>query len=123
MAKARRHKEEKKQAKDAAKMSITNLFEQARDTFSTKPALSDRYVDMARKIAMKSGTRIPSLYKRQFCKKCYCYLMPGKNCRVRTTTKTITYYCQNCKSFSRIPYKKDKSKIDSRKTQPALKQK
>ena len=98
MAKAKRHREEKKQAKDAAKESIINLFEQAREAFNTKPALSDRYVDIARRIAMKSGSRIPSLYKRQFCKKCYCYLMPGKNCRVRTTTKTITYYCQKCKT-------------------------
>ena len=88
-----------------AKERIDGLFKQADEMFSEDPQLSDRYVAIARKISMKFKVRIPPQLKRKFCKHCYCFLMPGKNCRVRTHEGKVVYYCQNCKKFMRFPYK------------------
>ena len=110
MGKRLRHQAIKKQAKEIAKDSIKNLFLLAKENFGNDPKLSDRYVQMARRIAMKAGTRIPSIYRRQFCRYCYSYLMPGKNCRVRTNKKTISYYCFKCRRFNRMGYKADSRK-------------
>ena len=89
-----------------AKERITELFKQADEMFSENPKLSDRYVSLARKISMKFKVRIPPALKRKFCKHCYCYLKPGKNCRVRTHEGKVVYTCQNCKKFMRFPYRK-----------------
>ncbi len=97
----------KKPSKDLneAKKRIKELFESAQEMFDEDSKLSDRYVYLARKIAMKYKIRLSSKLRRQFCHKCYSYLMPGKNCTVRTTGKTITYTCKNCKNYNRIGYK------------------
>jgi len=106
MSKRTKRIADKKQARAIAQDSIKNLFKQARDIFNKDPKLSDRYVHIARRIAMKARTRIPSEYRRQFCRYCYSFLMPGKNCRVRTNKKTISYYCENCRRYNRVGYGK-----------------
>jgi ribonuclease P protein subunit RPR2 len=93
-----------------AKERINELFRQAEEMFDEDPKLSDRYVQIARKISMKLKVRIPPELKRRFCKHCYCYLVPGKNCRVRTHEGKVVYYCRQCKKFMRFPYKSKKSK-------------
>ena len=110
MGRRTKHNEVKKQAKEIAQDSINNLFALAKKSTGKDTKLADRYVDMARRIAMKAKTRIPSACKRQYCKHCYSYLMPGRNCRVRMNNKTISYYCEKCKRFSRIGYKAKKAK-------------
>ncbi|MBT4824847.1 ribonuclease P [Candidatus Woesearchaeota archaeon] len=104
-----RHQKKKEDVKRISKDRIKTLFKQAVDTFKENSKLSDRYVTLARKIAMKYKIKFTSTQKRKFCKHCYCFLMPGKNCTVRTTGKTITYSCKNCKKFTRISYKKKSS--------------
>lgn len=69
-----------------------------------EPDLAKRYVYLARKISQRLKIRIPGEYKRRFCKKCNSPLLPGYNCRVRLTGKTVTYYCKDCKNFKRIGY-------------------
>jgi ribonuclease P protein subunit RPR2 len=88
-----------------AKERIQELFRQAEEVFDEDPKLADRYVELARKISMKIKVRIPSSLKRKFCKHCYCFLKPGKNCRVRTHEGKVVYYCQKCKKYMRFPYK------------------
>jgi len=90
---------------DIAKERIQELFRQADEVFDEDPNLADRYVELARKISMKIRVRIPPNLKRKFCKHCYCFLKPGKNCRVRTHEGKVVYYCQQCKKFMRFPYK------------------
>ncbi|MBR9699524.1 ribonuclease P [Candidatus Woesearchaeota archaeon] len=91
---------------DVAKQRIKKLIQQAEDIFDEEKALADRYVYLARRIAMKYKIRItPSLQKR-FCKHCYSFLMPGKNLRVRTTQGKMTYSCLECKKFMRFPLRK-----------------
>ena len=66
--------------------------------------LANRNVTLARKIAMKVNLKIPSEYKRKFCKHCYSYFR-STNCRVRTREGKVIYYCLNCKKYTRIPIK------------------
>ena len=64
-----------------AKERIEVLFKEAKGAFKEDPKLANRYVKLARKIAMKYKVRIRPELKRRFCKHCYCYLVPSKNCR------------------------------------------
>ncbi len=93
--------------KKIADERIIILFEQAKEMYNFDSKLSDRYVFLARKIAMKLKTKIPSELKRRFCKSCYSYLVPGKNCRVRTNKRRVIYYCLICKNYNRIPFVKE----------------
>lgn len=87
---------------------IEILFKEAEKQFKKHPELSNRYVKLARKIAMKVTLKIPKKYKRRFCKHCYSYLRPGVNCRVRNYKSRVTYYCLHCKRYMRFVIKKDK---------------
>ncbi len=97
---------------------INELFKFAEEIttsekFSTIPeqkrqSYADRYVELARKIAMKLQITIPSEHKKKFCNHCYTYLIPGKNCRVRTREGKLVTYCERCKKFMRKELKKDK---------------
>lgn len=85
---------------------IEQLMAQAKSAYKKSPKLSNRYVAMARNIAMKFKIRMPRHLKRMYCKHCYSFLMPGDNCRVRVSGGKIIYYCLNCKKFMRFPLKK-----------------
>ncbi|MEW5896185.1 MAG: ribonuclease P protein component 4 [Nanoarchaeota archaeon] len=88
-----------------ARERIKILFQQAEDTFSENRALSNRYVALARKIAMKVKVKIPIHLKRKFCKHCRSFLMPGVNSRIRTRKGRVVISCFECKKFMRIPVK------------------
>ncbi len=104
-----------KKHKDIARERIQILFKEAKDVFKKNPKLADRYVYLARKIAMKYKIRIPPELKRKFCKHCYSYLVPSVNCRVRVQRGKVVYYCMKCKKFARYPYiKEQKAKRKSR---------
>ncbi|MBN2111822.1 ribonuclease P [Candidatus Woesearchaeota archaeon] len=105
MKKKRAYKSKPKEQVDTANKRIAELFSQAEQVFDEDPKLADRYVEIARKISMKIKVRIPSSLKKRFCKHCYCYLVPGKNCRVRTHEGKVVYYCMQCKKYMRFPYK------------------
>ena len=92
--------------KQIAKERIIKLFERAKEVYKKDQKLADRYVEIARKIAMKTQISIPSNLRKQFCKKCFKYLVPGLNCRARIKNKIIVYFCMNCKNYMRFPYKK-----------------
>ena len=92
----------KKLQKQIAQERIETLFLEAEKAFPTNKSLSNRYVTLARKIAMKVKTRIPRELKRKFCKHCYKYLFPGRNCRIRTREGKLIIYCLECKKYTRI---------------------
>ena len=95
----------KTKQKEIARERIQTLFKQAEKTFSKNKSLANRYVTIARKIAMKVKIRIPKQLKRRFCKHCYKYLMPGINSRIRTRSGKVIISCFECKKFMRIPIK------------------
>lgn len=96
--------------KKIAEERIEILFREAEWAFSRFPELSNRYVYLARKLAMKVNLKIPSELKRRYCHKCYAYLVPGANCKVRTNPKTkcVEWNCE-CGHVNRIGYGKEKS--------------
>ena len=87
---------------EIAKERIKILFALAEDA---KQELSNRYVELARKISMKYKIRIPSQLKKKYCKHCFEYLRPGENCRVRTRAGKLIYYCSKCGKYMRFPVK------------------
>ena len=101
---SRRRIGNKKFQKSIAKNRIQRLFRLAeRYALCDRLELSNRYVFLARKISMRYLVPIPAKFKRRVCKHCYCYLMPGINCRVRIHRSKIVTYCYNCKKYMRMP--------------------
>ena len=92
--------------KATALARIRSLFLEAKKAFKENFKLADRYVSLARKIAMKHRLKIPAHLQKKFCKHCYSYLMPGHNLRIRTRNSHLVYYCSECKRYARFPYKK-----------------
>ncbi len=93
----------KPQQKIIAQQRIKQLFHEAELVFSKNKLWSNRYVALARKIAMKVKLKMPGYYKRKFCKHCYSYLQPGINSRTRIRSGKVIIYCWECKKFTRIP--------------------
>jgi len=87
--------------REIALSRIKELFSQADSIFKKDAKLANRYVQLARKISMRSKVVIPSNLKKRFCKNCYYFLVPGKNVRIRTKNKKVVYYCFNCKHHMR----------------------
>ena len=100
-----KHFQKPAQQVNIAKKRIKFLFEEAKNSFKKDSKLSDKYVKIARRVAMKYKIKLPSQLKKKFCKNCYKYFVPGVNCRVRIHKHRIIYYCLSCKRFMRYPVK------------------
>lgn len=107
----------KTEQKEIALVRMRKLFAEAEVTFSKDKSLAHRYVQLARKIAMRTKTKVPSELKRRFCKHCYHYLQPGVNSRVRTRGGKVIIACLDCKKFMRIPIGKVKNTENKNITQ------
>ncbi|MCL6579475.1 MAG: ribonuclease P [Candidatus Bathyarchaeota archaeon] len=94
-----------------ATQRIQTLFRLAKETFHEDPQLAQRYVNLARKIAMAAKTHLPTEYKRQICRHCKSFILPGVNCRVRIKQQRephLVITCLNCGNQMRIPLKRKK---------------
>ena len=69
--------------KRVAMQRIRTLFHLANETAHEDLALAQRYVGLARKIAMAAKVRLPREYRLQICRHCKSFILPGVNCRVR----------------------------------------
>ena len=98
----RRYSKKPKYQTETALKRIRELFRQADKVFDQDPGLSNRYVELARKISMKYKVRIPSELKKRFCKHCHRFLVPGENCNVRLSKGRIVYTCE-CGKHMRFP--------------------
>jgi ribonuclease P protein subunit RPR2 len=87
--------------KKIAHERIGILFEQALLSFSLYPERSNRYVDIARRIAMRQRIRIDRKFRRQYCHHCYSFLVPGKNMRVRVHRGNVVVTCHSCNKKTR----------------------
>lgn len=96
----------KKLQKQIANERVKKLFNLAKvRALSGDFYFANRYVFLARKVAMKYRLSIPKELKRSFCKNCYFFLVPNLNCRIRIHRGKIIIFCYNCKKFTRIPLK------------------
>ena len=104
----RRDKPERQ--KEIAEERIAILFREAGRTKEQKRA--NRYVFLARKLAMKFNLKFTREQRRKFCHKCYAYLHPGRNVEVKINSKlkAVEYKCKACGHVNRYPYTKEKSK-------------
>ena len=95
----------KKQSNQQARENIYAYFKKADANFKKDKKEANKLVKKARRLAMKHKLRLGKL-KRKFCNHCYSYLMPGTNARIRTREGKLIIYCQECKNYTRFPYKK-----------------
>jgi len=82
------------------------LFDMARRTFPSDPALAQRYVDTALRIATRCRVRLPREYRLHVCRKCNGFLVPGETCRVRIRQRRephVAITCLKCGAIKRIP--------------------
>jgi ribonuclease P protein subunit RPR2 len=111
MPEARSRKKPEKQVR-TARERISILFSRAGEEFSRNPELSHKWVRMARKIATRYNVRLPRELRRRFCKKCLRLLVPGENCRVRTSPRqhAVLVTCLECGNVMRFPYRREKAR-------------
>jgi ribonuclease P protein subunit RPR2 len=94
------------ETKRLARERIEILFDRAREFFPANPAVSDRCVDLARRIAMRQRVRIPRELRRRFCRRCSAYLVPGSTVRVRVRRGRVVTTCLRCSARRRYRVKR-----------------
>ncbi|MCS7096246.1 MAG: ribonuclease P protein component 4 [Nitrososphaerota archaeon] len=102
-----------KRVKHIAMQRIQILFTLARETYKEDPHLAQRYVDIARRIAMALRIRLPVEYRRQLCRHCKSFILPGVSCRVRIKQRRephVVVTCMKCGGHMRIPLRKKEVK-------------
>jgi len=100
--------------KHLAKGRIKILFDQAAMCMQADPELAQRYVAIARRVAMAAKVRLPIEYRHQICKYCKSFMLPGVNCRVRLQQLRephVVMTCLSCGGKTRIMLRK-KSGVD-----------
>jgi ribonuclease P protein subunit RPR2 len=100
-----------KHPKDTKKIALERieiLMQRAEEVFTQDKEKANRYVQLARKIAMRHTTKFPKKWKRRICKRCNVFLKPGINCRIRTQKTKVVITCLECKNIMRIPFIKEK---------------
>ena len=95
--------------KKIARERIAVLFSLAKAAFATYPERSNRYVDLARRIAMRQRIRIERRFRREFCRRCSSFLVPGSTSRVRVHGGNVVVTCLCCKKRRRYPVGRDKN--------------
>lgn len=99
--------------RNIALLRIEKLFNLAREVIYTDPTLAQRYVHIARKVAMAARVRLPQEYRQQVCRTCKSFILPGVNCRVRIRQERESHLvvtCLECGQRMRMPLKKRKEK-------------
>lgn len=92
--------------KDVSKIGedrISRLIELSEEAVrENRPDRARRYVELARRIGMKTRTKIPQEWR--YCKNCLIPLMPGRTCRVRLSSHKVCITCGMCGTVRRLPY-------------------
>ena len=107
-------KREKRLERKIAKERIRILFEMMERMKDEDYDLARRYVELARRIAMKYRLKLPKRYKLLFCKKCLYPYKEGKF-RVRVRKSRVIITCLNCGYERRIPIHPKRNKYKNQK--------
>ncbi|MDY6769682.1 MAG: ribonuclease P protein component 4 [Candidatus Nanohaloarchaea archaeon] len=94
-------------AEDIARERIDILFDEAADAFPERQDRADRYVAIARDIAMTFTLSLPDRHRRHVCSDCYSYIRPGANARVRVEDGVKRVTCEECGHTERTPLEDD----------------
>jgi len=91
---------------------IKTLFKRAEEAFPSDPNLAQRYVNLARKIAMRTRLSLPIEMRRRVCRYCITFLVPGANSRIRIKQRRephVAITCLKCGETTRIPIRRRNS--------------
>ncbi len=99
------HNRKPEQQTKIALERIGVLFQEAETMFKEHPELSKRYMELARKIAMKYKVKFTKEQKLKFCKNCNAYLKQGINSTKRLNKGILVIRCKECGGLRRIKYK------------------
>ena len=95
-----------RQAADLGQQRIEKLTfmatEAAREGKSERARL---YIDLARRIGMKTRTGIPKEFR--YCQGCLIPLIVGTNCTVRLNNGKVSITCNECAAIKRLPYMRE----------------
>lgn len=85
---------------------MDRLLELASENLKKHPERTRRYVELARKLSSKYNAPLSGEQKRQICRNCDAFLVPGLNLSVRADAKTRAqvYTCLECGSARRYGY-------------------
>ena len=89
-----------------AQERVKTLFNLAEQAFRENPQQAQRYVELARKIAMRARIRLPRELRRRVCRRCNAYLVPGATSRTRIRQERephVAVTCLRCGAVTRIP--------------------
>ena len=117
---ARRHGIEKERRKKIAGERIRYLMNLADEAASLGSIdLATDYVKQARELGMKYTVRLPTEYKRKFCKYCYKYLRPMITSRSRTNSDKgrVEVKCLNCGRVMFFPYGRERKERRRKKNE------
>ncbi len=94
--------------RDIALERVNRLFELAGESHRAGSGMADRYVEIARKIAMHYKVGMPKNLRTRFCRKCGAFMVPGSTSTVRTrsSNKAVIIKCSRCGGVMRFPYGK-----------------
>ncbi|RLI07699.1 ribonuclease P [Candidatus Bathyarchaeota archaeon] len=98
-----------REAREIALERIRILFRLADEVFHQNPERAQRYVDLARRIAMRVRIHLPRDLRRRICRRCKGFLVPGVNCRVRIRQRRephVAITCLRCGAIMRIPLRR-----------------
>ena len=96
-------------AKETTKIALERiqaLFQQAEATHPTNPERAQRHIDLARRIAQRTRTHLPPHLRRQVCRSCGAYLVPGSTSRTRIRQRRephVATTCLKCGNIQRHP--------------------
>jgi len=97
--------------RNIARQRVQTLFSLAGETLDKDPVLAQQYANTARRIAMAAKIHLPTQYRRQICRHCKSFILPGVNCRVRVKQLRephIVITCLKCGKHTRVPLSKRK---------------
>lgn len=85
------------------------LFRLAEEVFPSDPSRAQRYVDLARRIAMRTRIHLPRDLRHRVCRRCDAFLVPGSTSRTRIRQHRephVAVTCLRCGATSRIPLRR-----------------
>ncbi len=92
-------KRERREIEKIARERMEYLMRLADDVFLRDRERAQRYVEICRRLGMRSRVRIPRAWRWRICRGCKAFLWPGVNCRVRLRVRRqshIVVTCFNC---------------------------
>ncbi|HEX9914569.1 MAG TPA: ribonuclease P [Candidatus Bathyarchaeia archaeon] len=95
-----------------AEQRIEILYSRAKETYATHPDLSRRYVQLLRRIAQRTRTKLPTHIRRNICRSCGTILIQGVNSHTRARQRRephIATTCHTCGHITRTPIRAKKA--------------